>query len=197
MSVLSPTLWAMITSTKFNWERHFPIQMEIFRISSKGLLITVHFWHHLANIVIIIIIIIIVIIIGIYYLQYNAVNAKWTVDGSCPWSQKWVYATGWQKEEDGKTLVCDKGDGGITRVFFRDLHLTFNFFLLFYKRFFKGVWSLVGGYFKQKYCHGCHTRFAIIFPFPPCRVSLLKTCRWHYSHPYAKQISCSVLWKQL
>ena len=79
MSVLSPTLWAMITSTKFNWERHFPIQMEIFRISSKGLLITVHFWHHLANIVIIIIIIIIVIIIGIYYLQYNAVNAKWMV----------------------------------------------------------------------------------------------------------------------
>ena len=75
----------MITSTEFNWERHFPIQMEIFRISSKGLLITVHFWHHLANIVIIIIIIIIiVIIIGIYYLQYNAVNAKWTVDGSCP-----------------------------------------------------------------------------------------------------------------
>ena len=119
------------------------------------------------------------------------------MDGSCPWSQKWVYATGWQKEEDGKTLVCDKGDGGITRVFFRDLHLTFNFFLLFYKRFFKGVWSLVEGYFKQKYCHGCHTRFAVIFPFPPCRVSLLKTCRWHYSHPYAKQISCNVLWKQL
>ena len=69
----------MITFTKFNSERHFPIQMKIFRISSKGLLITVHFWHHLANIVIIII-----IIIAIYYLQYNAVNAKWTVDGSCP-----------------------------------------------------------------------------------------------------------------
>ena len=97
------------------------------------------------------------------------------MDGSCPWSQKWVYATGWQKEEDGKTLVCDKGDGGITRVFFRDLHLTFNFFLLFYKRFFKGVWSLVGGYFKQNNCHTCHTRFAVVFPFPPCRVSLLKT----------------------
>ena len=132
MSVLSPTLWAMITSTKFNWERHFPIQIEIFRISSKGLLITVHFWHHLANIVIIII-----IIIAIYYLQYNAVNAKWTVDGSCPWSQKWVYATGWQKEEDGKTLVCDKGDGGITRVFFRDLHLTLIFSALLQKIFLK------------------------------------------------------------
>ena len=59
------------------------------------------------------------------------------------------------------------------------------------------MWSLVGGYFKQNYCHTCHTRFAVVFPFPPCRVSLLKTCRWHYSHPYAKQISCNVLWKQL
>ena len=31
---------------------------------------------------------------------------------------------GRQKEEDGKTLVCDKRDRAITHVFCRDLHLS-------------------------------------------------------------------------
>ena len=34
------------------------------------------------------------------------------------------YATGWQKEEDGKTLVHDKRDRAVTDVFCCDLHLS-------------------------------------------------------------------------
>ena len=37
---------------------------------------------------------------------------------------KWVYTTMRQKEEDGKTLVCDKRDRAITYVFCRDLNLS-------------------------------------------------------------------------
>ena len=39
----------------------------------------------------------------------------------------WVYATGRQKEEDGKTFVYDKRDRAITYAFCRDRHLTLMF----------------------------------------------------------------------
>ena len=29
------------------------------------------------------------------------------------------------------------------------------------------------GFFKQNFCHACHTRFAVVFPLPSCCVSLL------------------------
>ena len=35
---------------------------------------------------------------------------------------QWVYATGRQKEEDGKAVVCDKYDRTITGMFCPDLH---------------------------------------------------------------------------
>ena len=53
---------------------------------------------------------------------------------SVTWADKlWVYATGRQKKEDGKTLVCDILDMVITCVFCRDLHLHLCF-LVFYKK---------------------------------------------------------------
>ena len=35
------------------------------------------------------------------------------------------------------------------------------------------MWSLAEGFFKQNFCHACHTRFAFVFPLPSCCVSLL------------------------
>ena len=43
------------------------------------------------------------------------------------------------------------------------------------KDLFKGKWSLAKSYFKQNYCHACHTRFAVFFPLPSCCVSSLVT----------------------
>ena len=46
--------------------------------------------------------------------------------------------TGRQKEEDGRTLLCDKRDKAISYVFCRDLHLTSMFSGLLQKDLFKG-----------------------------------------------------------
>ena len=35
------------------------------------------------------------------------------------------------------------------------------------------MWSLAEGFFKQNFCHACHTRFAVVFPLPSCCISLL------------------------
>ena len=51
--------------------------------------------------------------------------------------------------------------------------LTLMFFALLQKDLFKGMWSLAEGFFKQNFCHACHTRFAVVFPLPSCWVSLL------------------------
>ena len=48
-----------------------------------------------------------------------------------------------------------------------------NVFWSLQKALFKGEWSLATGYFKQNYCHACHTRFAVFFPLPSCCVSSL------------------------
>ena len=72
-------------------------------------------------------------------------------------------ATGRQEERDGKTLGCDKWQGCYLSVLiWRDLHLTLIFFQSFTKKdLFKRRWSLAEGFFKQNYCHACHTlRFA-------------------------------------
>jgi len=37
----------------------------------------------------------------------------------------------------------------------------------------KGGWSSMKKFFKQSYCHTCHTRFAVFFPLPSC-------CEAHY-----------------
>ena len=48
---------------------------------------------------------------------------------------------------------------------------------LLQKDLFKGGWSLSEMFFKQNYCHACHTRFVIFFPLPSCRISsLLAEC---------------------
>ena len=44
-----------------------------------------------------------------------------------------LVATGWQEEEDAKTLVHDKSDRTIMYVFCRDIHLTLTFTSLYKK----------------------------------------------------------------
>ena len=44
--------------------------------------------------------------------------------------------------------------------------LTSMFSGLLQKDLFKRKWSLAKSYFKQNYCHACHTRFAVFFPLP-------------------------------
>ena len=41
------------------------------------------------------------------------------------------------------------------------------------KDLFKRKRSLAKSYFKQNYCHACHTRLAVFFPLPSCCVSSL------------------------
>ena len=73
-------------------------------------------------------------------------------------------------DEDGKVLTCDKCGRAITYMFCRDLYLTVIFSGLLQKDLFKGKWCLAKSYFKQNYCHVCHTRFAVLFPHPSCCV---------------------------
>ena len=70
---------------------------------------------------------------------------------------------GRQEEEDGKTGVCDNRDRAVTCVFCRDLHFTLMFSVLLQKDLFKGRWSLAEGFYKQNYCHVCHTTFGVFF----------------------------------
>ena len=63
-------------------------------------------------------------------------------------------------QQDGKALVCDKRDRAIARVFCRDLPWTLMIPGLLQKDLLKERWIS----FKQKYCHACHTRFAVFFP---------------------------------
>ena len=39
------------------------------------------------------------------------------------------------------------------------------------KVLFKGRWNLRQFFFKQNYCHACHTRFAVFLALPSCCVS--------------------------
>ena len=71
-------------------------------------------------------------------------------------------ATRRQEEEDGKTLGCDKWQGCYLLIFFQSFTK---------KDLFKRRWSLAEGFFKQNYCHACHTlRFAVFFSLPSCCV---------------------------
>ena len=71
-------------------------------------------------------------------------------------------------EKNGGLLVVY--DGAITCVFCRDLHLTLMSTGLLKTGLFKGRWSLAEIFFKQNYCHVCHTRFTVFFPLPSCCV---------------------------
>ena len=83
----------------------------------------------------------------------------------------WVYATGRQKEEDGKTFVCDKRDRAITGMFCRDRHLTW--FLVFYKK----ICLKEGEVWRKVFSNNniivtfVNTRFAVFFPLRSCCVS--------------------------
>ena len=55
--------------------------------------------------------------------------------------------------------------------------LTLMFSGLLQKDLFKGGWSSAKRFFKQNYCHACHTGFTVVFPLPSCCVSSLKQQR--------------------
>ena len=76
------------------------------------------------------------------------------------------------QQEDRKKRTA-KRDRAITCVLCHDLHLTPMFSGPLQKDLFEGKWSLAKSCFKQNYCHACHTRFAVFFPFPSCCISLL------------------------
>ena len=82
-----------------------------------------------------------------------------------------------KKEEDRETLVCDKRERAITCMFRRDLYLTSLFSGLLQKDLFKGGWSLAESFFKQNYCHVCHTRFAGLGR-TKCTPSCFKILAW-------------------
>ena len=51
--------------------------------------------------------------------------------------------------------------------------LTLMFSGLLQKDLFKGGWSSAKSFFKQNYCHACHTGVTVVFPLPSCCVSSL------------------------
>ena len=51
----------------------------------------------------------------------------------------------------------------------------------FTKDLFKGICSLAKSFFKQNYCHACHTRVAVFFPLPSCCVTSLLCESWNKS----------------
>ena len=53
--------------------------------------------------------------------------------------------------------------------------LKLMFSALLHKGLFKGGWSSAKPFFKQSYCHACHTRFAVFFPLQSRCVSSLIT----------------------
>ena len=59
--------------------------------------------------------------------------------------------------------------------------LTSMFSGLLSKDLFKRKGSLAKSYFKQNYCHACHTMFAVFFPLPSCCVSSL--VNWIAAYP--------------
>ena len=68
--------------------------------------------------------------------------------------------------------------------------LTSMFSGLLQKNLFKGKWIFAKSYFKQNYCHACHTRFAVFFPLPSCCVSSLINT-WTKLHAFL--ITCPLL----
>ena len=83
-------------------------------------------------------------------------------------------------QQDGRKkrrakCLCDKYDRAISYVFCCNPHLTLIFSGLLQKDLFKGRSSLAEIFFKQNYCHACHTRVAVFFPVLSCYVSSLVT----------------------
>ena len=57
------------------------------------------------------------------------------------------------------------------------IHLTLMFFALLQKDLFKGMLSLVEGFFQTQLSSHLHTRFAVFFPLTFCCVSSLLMCQ--------------------
>ena len=77
-------------------------------------------------------------------------------------------------ERRGRQIACvwRTWQGYNLRILSRSW-LTSMFSGLLQKDLLKRKWSLAKSYFKQNYCHACHTRFAVFFPLPSCCVSSL------------------------
>ena len=92
-----------------------------------------------------------------------------------------AYATGRQKEEDGRKFVCSKHDRAITCVFHRELHLKLPCSCLLQKDLMKERWGLAGIFFTRNYFHACRTRFFVFFPLPSYCTSSLITREMHFN----------------
>ena len=95
---------------------------------------------------------------------------------ACPWSTfdcKFTQQDG-RKKRTAKRL-CVTNVTAVTYEFCRDLHLPLIFSGLLQTDLFKERWSLAESYFKQNFCHPCHTRFAVVFPPLSCCASSLIT----------------------
>ena len=70
-------------------------------------------------------------------------------------------------------FVCDKRDRPVTFVFCCDLHLSYYFWYFTKRPVYRKGEVRRKKFFKQDYCHACHTRFAVFFHLPSCCVSSL------------------------
>ena len=77
---------------------------------------------------------------------------------------------GWKKRT-ARCFCVTNVTGLLLCLFRRDIHWTLMLSGLYQKDLSKEKRSLAKAYFKQTYCHVCHTRFAVFSPLPSCSVS--------------------------
>ena len=92
---------------------------------------------------------------------------------TCPSLHSCIRGGGGAQRSFGGVLTSLKGKGGMVLEISEGRKGDCQFFWMLPKDLFKRKGSLAKSYFKQNYCHVCHTRFAVFFPLPSCCVSSL------------------------
>ena len=90
-------------------------------------------------------------------------------------------------QHDGRkkrTAKCLCWQGYYLHVLLWSLLNILMFSALLQNNMFKERWSLRQNYFKQNYCHACHTRFAVLFDLLFCCIS----SPWNFCTRYSKVI---------
>ena len=108
-----------------------------------------------------------------------------------PWERRclWDHGTWDQHNQWGRQNACVWHTWqGYHLVVLSWSSLNISVFWSFTKNLFKARWSLAESFFKQSYCHACHTRFAVGFPFPSCCVLKLTILNYRLS------IHLRILW---
>ena len=100
-----------------------------------------------------------------------------------------LYGKRWVKSFLSPHTTSYRKQRAITWEFCRGLPLSLMFSGLLQKGLFKERCSLVKCFFKQNYCHACHTIFAVFFPLRSCCVSSL--LRWsQHMDKWSGVVSC-------